>query len=61
MSRVRELFTFSVEKDNVKWKDVVKKQHCRYSNKRCFKVRKSQANISLVHVQFNTDKKIRIL
>ena len=47
MSRVRELFTFSVEKDDVKWKDVVKKQHCRYSNKRCFKVRKSQSNISI--------------
>lgn len=59
MSRVRELFTFSVEKDDVKWKDVVKKQHCRYSNKRCFKVRKSQANISIgtCTVQYGQDNK----
>lgn len=59
MSRVRELFTFSVEKDDVKWKDVVKKQHCRYSNKRCFKVRKSQANISIgtCTVQYGQEKK----
>jgi len=59
MSRVRELFTFSVEKDNVKWKDVVKKQHCRYSNKRCFKVRKSQANISIgtCTVQYGQENK----
>lgn len=59
MSRVRELFTFSVEKDDVKWKDVVKKQHCRYSNKRCFKVRKSQANISIgtCTVQYGQENK----
>lgn len=59
MSRVRELFTFSVEKDDVKWKDVVKKQHCRYSNKRCFKVRKSQANISMgtCTVQYGQENK----
>lgn len=59
MSRVRELFTFSVEKDDVEWKDVVKKQHCRYSNKRCFKVRKSQANISIgtCTVQYGQENK----
>lgn len=59
MSRIRELFTFSVEKDDVKWKDVVKKQHCRYSNKRCFKVRKSQANISIgtCTVQYGQENK----
>lgn len=59
MSRVREFFTFSVENDDVKWKDVVKKQHCRYSNKRCFKVRKSQANISIgtCTVQYGQENK----
>lgn len=59
MSRVRELFTFSVEKNDVKWKDVVKKQHCRYSNKQCFKVRKSQANISIgtCTVQYGQENK----
>ena len=59
MSRVRELFTFSIERDDVKWKDVVKKQQCRYSNKRCFKVRKSQAEISIgtCTVQYGQDNK----
>ena len=47
MSRVRELFTFSVERDNVKWKGLIKSQQCRYSGKRCFKVRKSQATVSI--------------
>ena len=47
MSRVRELFTFSVERDNVNWKGLIRKQLCRYSCKRCFKVRKSKANVSI--------------
>ena len=59
MSRVREFFTFSIEKDNIQWKNVVKKQQCRYSNKRCFKVRKSQAEISIgtCTVQYGQDNK----
>jgi len=59
MSRVRELFTFSVERKDVKWPDVVKKQLCRYSGKRCFKVRKSQSDISIgtCTVQYGTDDK----
>ncbi|MBQ6305128.1 MAG: hypothetical protein IJK78_01030 [Bacteroidales bacterium] len=59
MSRVRELFTFSIERDDVKWKSLVKNQLCRYSGKRCFKVRKSQANVSIgtCTVQYGTDNK----
>lgn len=47
MSRVRELFAFSVERDDVKWKELIKSQQCRFSGKRCFKVRKSQADVSI--------------
>ena len=47
MSRVRELFTFSVEREDVNWKSMLRKQQCRFSGKRCFKVRKSLANISI--------------
>lgn len=59
MSRVRELFTFSVEHESVKWKELVKSQQCRYSGKCCFKVRKSQANVSIgtCTVQYGTDNK----
>lgn len=47
MSRVKELFTFSVEKKSLDWNRIVAEQHCRYSNKKCFKVRKSQPDISI--------------
>ena len=59
MSRVRELFTFSVERDDVNWKTLLRKQQCRYSCKRCFKVRKSQANVSIgtCTVGYGTDDK----
>lgn len=59
MSRVRELFTFSVERNDVNWKSLIRKQQCRYSCKRCFKVRKSQANVSIgtCTVRYGTDNK----
>lgn len=59
MSRVRELFTFSVERDDVKWKGLIKSQQCRFSGKPCFKVRKSQANVSIgtCTVQYGADNK----
>lgn len=47
MSRVKELFTFSVERDDIEWKSIVRSQQCRYSCKTCFKVRKSQADVSI--------------
>lgn len=47
MSRVRELFTFSVKDTSVNWRAVVDGQQCRYSGKRCFKVRKSQPDVSI--------------
>ena len=59
MSRVRELFAFSVERDDIKWKSLIKSQHCRFSGKRCFKVRKSQADVSIgtCTVQYGADNK----
>lgn len=47
MSKVRELFTFSVEHNDIKWSEVISSQLCRYSQKKCFKVRKSQPDISI--------------
>jgi hypothetical protein len=59
MSRVRELFTFSVERDDVNWKSLLRKQQCRFSGKRCFKVRKSQASVSIgtCTVRYGADEK----
>lgn len=59
MSRVRELFTFSVERDDVNWKSLLRKQQCRFSGKYCFKVRKSQANVAIgtCTVQYGADEK----
>ena len=59
MSRVRELFAFSVERDDIKWKSLIKSQQCRFSGKRCFKVRKSQADVSIgtCTVQYGADNK----
>ena len=47
MSRVRELFTFPVECGDINWNEVVGAQFCRYSQKKCLKVRKSQPDISI--------------
>lgn len=47
MSRVKELFTVSVENKNIDWNALVQQQRCNYSQKKCFKVRKSQADISI--------------
>ena len=59
MSRVRELFAFSVEREDINWKSLLRRQQCRFSGKRCYKVRKSQANISIgtCTVQYGIDKK----
>ncbi|MCD8235059.1 MAG: hypothetical protein LUD00_00070 [Prevotellaceae bacterium] len=47
MSRVSELFTFSVNRKDIDWEKVIKQQLCPYTQKRCFKVRKSDADISI--------------
>jgi hypothetical protein len=59
MSRIREFFTFSVDRNDVNWKKLVKCQECRYTKKRCYKVRKSQPDISIgtCTVQYGSDSK----
>ena len=59
MSRVRELFTFSVDRDDVNWKSLLRKQQCRFSGKRCFKIRKSRTNVSIgtCIVQYGAERK----
>ncbi len=47
MSRVSELFSFSVNRTDVDWKTVIDGQQCPYTRKRCFKVRKSEPDISI--------------
>lgn len=59
MSRVRELFSFSIERKDLEWEKIINNQQCPYSNKRCFKVCKSQANISIgtCTVRYGQDNK----
>lgn len=63
MSRVRELFTFSIERKDVKWRNVVNEQLCPYSQKKCYKVRKTQPDISIgtCTVQYGNDCKDLII
>lgn len=63
MSRIRELFTFSVERDDLEWEAVVEGQLCSYSNKKCYKVRKTQPDISIgtCTVRYGQDNKDLII
>ena len=47
MSRVSELFSFSVNRKDVNWKKILEQQLCPYTQKRCFKVRKSEPDTSI--------------
>jgi hypothetical protein len=47
MYKVVELFGVNTLLKKVNWQNIVKSQNCPYSNKRCFKVRKSQPEISI--------------
>lgn len=47
MSRVSELFSFSVNRNDINWQEVIARQVCPYTQKRCFKVRKSESNVSI--------------
>lgn len=59
MSRINELFTFSVKRKDLDWERIIRCQECKYSNKRCFKVRKSQSDISIgtCTVQYGKENK----
>jgi hypothetical protein len=47
MYRVVELFGNNTNDKATNWKDIVKKQWCPYSDKKCYKIRKSQPEISI--------------
>jgi hypothetical protein len=47
MNKVVELFGNSTEKRGVNWPKIVAEQHCVYANKRCYKVRKSDPEMSI--------------
>ena len=47
MSKVIELFGKSVFDPNESWRSIVKDQKCLYINKRCYKVRKSDPEVSI--------------
>lgn len=47
MSKVIELFGHSSFKPDVNWQQVVSNQTCEYTKKTCYKVRKSEPNISI--------------
>jgi hypothetical protein len=46
MSRISELFGVEASA-HVDWRDLVERQHCPYLDRKCLKVRKSQAEISI--------------
>src|SRR5690606_3469142 len=47
MSRIVEFFGHSVGKENENLQQIVDQQHCRFIDKRCYKVRKSDPDISI--------------
>jgi hypothetical protein len=47
MSKVVELFGQSVARSGVDWKAVVTRQQCVFSNKECYKIRKSDPDIAI--------------
>ncbi len=47
MSRIKEIFTYSVKEESVDWQNIITNQKCRYTGKKCFKSRKSNPNISI--------------
>ena len=59
MYKVAELFGNSTANKNFDWKDIIKRQLCPFVNKRCYKVRKSQPEISIgtCIVLYGTDNK----
>lgn len=47
MSKVVELFTYPVSNGALNWDQITRSQFCQYTKKRCFKVRKSEPDISI--------------
>jgi len=47
MSKIIELFGFRTDNVKLDWENIIKNQLCPYTGKKCFKVRKSQPEISI--------------
>ena len=47
MSKVKEFFGIYTARNDVDWKHIISTQHCPYTEKKCFKVRKSSPDISI--------------
>lgn len=47
MSKIKELFTYSTADNATNWQSVLEKQVCKYTGKKCYKVRKSAPDISI--------------
>lgn len=59
-NRVLELFGFSTRlSKGIRWQEVAREQFCPFTNSKCFKVRKSQPNISIgtCTVRYGRDNK----
>jgi hypothetical protein len=46
-SKVVELFGLSAAKSDVDWRSVVKQQQCAYTDKKCYKIRKSDPGTAM--------------
>ena len=47
MSKVKEFFGIYPKRNDVDWSKIISTQHCPYTEKKCVKVRKSSADISI--------------
>ncbi len=47
MSKIIELFGYSTELKNANWSDISSKQYCPFLKKKCYKVRKSEPEVSI--------------
>lgn len=56
MSKISELFTFNVNDRSLNWKRIVSSQRCVYTNRKCYKTRKSNASISIGTCMVNYGK-----
>jgi hypothetical protein len=47
MSKVKEFFGIYTKRNDVDWENIILKQHCPYTEKKCVKVRKSSPDVSI--------------
>lgn len=47
MSKIVELFSFPVIDKSLDWDNIIRRQYCPYTKKKCFKVRKSDPEIAI--------------